>query len=85
MELLFWPWVILGALIGYFAAQKRGYSTVAGVLAGACLGIASPLLFFVTGIFSSQESEGQKVCPFCAERIKAAAKVCRYCHRDLVA
>jgi uncharacterized membrane protein len=24
-----------------------------------------------------------KTCPYCAERIKEAAKICRYCHMDV--
>ncbi|HEX5084352.1 MAG TPA: hypothetical protein VFY40_20095 [Blastocatellia bacterium] len=26
---------------------------------------------------------GGKTCPHCAEKVKAAAKVCRYCQRDV--
>jgi hypothetical protein len=28
-------------------------------------------------------SSHERICPFCAETIKAAAVICRYCHRDL--
>lgn len=32
----------------------------------------------------AEEAEGEtKVCPHCAEHIKRAAKVCRYCGRDV--
>lgn len=72
---------IFGALIGYVAAQKRGWSPVAGVLGGALLGIFSPLLFFVSGVSKNDRS---KVCPQCAERVKAEAKVCRFCQHQFV-
>jgi uncharacterized membrane protein YdbT with pleckstrin-like domain len=35
------------------------------------------------GPAGSGEPEKTRVCPFCAETIKAAAGVCRYCGRDL--
>jgi len=28
-------------------------------------------------------SAGGKTCPYCAEKIKEAAKICRYCQRDV--
>ena len=32
---------------------------------------------------STSEAADTKVCPFCAETIKSAAKICRFCNRDL--
>jgi hypothetical protein len=75
-------WAAFGALIGYVAAQKKGFSTVAGLLGGAALGLAAPLLFLVSGIARAGDIS-RRQCPFCREWVKPDATVCRYCHRDL--
>lgn len=77
---MFYFWPLLGAVIGYAASQKRGFSGVGGVLGGALLGPLAFLMFFVSGIVSANE-RGRK-CPHCAEWIKAEAKVCKHCGRD---
>lgn len=79
--LLFWP--LIGALIGVYAAQKKGFSTVGGVIGGLLLGPLAFLLFFVSGLVSSNEQ--QRKCSFCAEWIKPEARLCKHCGKDVPA
>src|SRR6478752_5531913 len=76
---MFW-WGLLGALIGVAAAQRKGFSTVGGVLGGLLLGPLAILMFFMSGIFSSDES---RKCPECAEFVKGDAKKCKHCGSEL--
>jgi hypothetical protein len=74
-------WALFGALIGVAAAQKKGFSMAGGILGGLLLGPLAFLLFFVSGITKGDQ---QKKCRFCAEFIKADARVCKHCGRDVV-
>lgn len=73
MELLL-GWPLIGAVIGYVAASKRGFSPVVGVLVGALLGVFS----FVLLLFGANSK--MKKCPACLEWIDARATACKHCH-----
>jgi hypothetical protein len=70
-------WMLIGGAIGSKAARLRGESQVEGTLLGAVLGIFAVLLYIQ---FLIPAEDPTKVCPDCAERVKSAVRVCRYCH-----
>jgi hypothetical protein len=70
---------LLGALIGYVAADARGFSKRAGIIGGVLLGPLAFLMFFVSSV------SRRRTCPHCAERIKLKAFVCKFCGRDVYA
>lgn len=79
MGFLFWAG--LGALIGVAAAQRKGWSVAGGLVGGALLGPLAFLLFFVSGV-SSSDAQRRK-CPNRDEWISRKAKVCPHCQRDV--
>jgi hypothetical protein len=71
-------WLLLGMAIGVAAAQKRGFSTINGVIGGLLLGPLAFLMFFASG-----GSDRLKKCPYCSEWVKPDAQVCKHCTRDI--
>lgn len=80
--LLILSWWFLGALIGLSAAKRNGFSQAAGALGGALLGPLAVFMYLVSGVTADDRSTK---CPHCAEFIKAEAKVCKHCGRDVAA
>jgi hypothetical protein len=87
----FFPLFILFGLLGIAAAlvaRSKGRDTIWWFLYGFAIWyVALPHALLmkpdVAGMEGRQIGEGQRKCPFCAEMIKAEARVCRFCGRDL--
>lgn len=76
-------WIACGVFAAIIAASK-GRSFFAWLILGFFFGIFALLAagFMPTrehGVIQEQERE----CPYCAEKIKAGAVVCRYCGHDV--
>jgi hypothetical protein len=52
------------------------------ILLGGLLGLAYGL-FWIRAQFLFLEQQGRVPCPHCAELIQPAAKICRFCQRDV--
>ena len=70
-------WAGLGAVVGYLAAHRRGFSPVTGVIAGLVLGPLAVVLFYIPLNIST--TVHQQPCPYCAGRVTSNTRVCTHC------
>ena len=84
-------WIIFWTLIGIWNGRRKGHMFWM-ILTFLISGPVGFMIWATTPVraeyLTKQQAEraryrGEKVCPFCAERIKSAAIVCIHCGRDI--
>ena len=85
--------IVFGVVLCFFAACNGLQAFVEPRPHRALGGAVIALFFLVGGVLSivlgaksrrsDEDSARTRICPFCAERILPAAKVCRFCQREL--
>ncbi len=68
-------WIGVNFLIGYVIGKPKDQAVSSAFL---CV-LLGPIGWIICALSSGKTRQ----CPHCAERVKASATVCRYCHRDL--
>lgn len=77
-------WVV-PIFVAYNIWAEKGGSPWVGGLMGLVLGWVGVIIAAVatpSGVTSLQSTERLKTCPMCAEDVKVAAKVCRFCGHE---
>jgi ribosomal protein L40E len=70
---------VLVAYVPSSIAAHKGHSAGKWFVYGFFL----PPIAFVHSLLTKDYETDYKVCPFCAEKVKKAAKICRYCGSKL--
>lgn len=75
---------IAPVLVAQKMATEKGYERGVGIALGVFLGwIGVLIIALITARPGGPAGGATKACPFCAERVQWAAKVCKHCGRDI--